>query len=141
MKTVSMVALTLSLLAALMSLRVESSLGAQTSSLDSPIVTPEAPTPTPPPAPDAVQRALGYLSAREAVPIERLLVGDQHREEYKLLGRAFWAVSVLDTENQTWHQLMVDLENGAIVEDIAAVERAEQSAYREKYGKLEPALF
>ena len=36
---------------------------------------------------------------------------------------------------------MVDLADGSFVDDVEAVERAEQEAHRARYGKLEPALF
>jgi hypothetical protein len=56
---------------------------------DSPIVTP-VPGPTPTPVmPEESQRALKYIAEREGIPIEQLVVVNQHRRDYELLGRVF----------------------------------------------------
>ena len=109
---------------------------------DSPIATPVIPSPTPvPPPPEETRRALQYIAGRKGVPVEQLVVVNQHRREYKLLGRVFWAVTLLDTKDDRWYNVMVDLADSSLVEDVEAVEQAEREAHRARYGKLEPALF
>jgi hypothetical protein len=48
----------------------------------------------------------------------------------------------LDTRSEgRFYSLLVDLDNGYIEEDLAAVREAEEKAYLNRYGKLEPALY
>ena len=115
--------------------------GLHLEAFDSPVVTPvPGPTPTPP-VPEETQRALKYIAEREGIPIEQLVVANQHRRGYELLDRAFWAVTMLDTKGNGWYNVMVDLADGRVVDDVEAIEQAEREAHRARYGKLEPALF
>ncbi len=82
----------------------------------------------------------GINDEREEIPIEQLVVVNQHRREYALLSRTFWAVTALDIRGNRWYSVMVDLADGSFVDDVEAVERAEQEVHRARYGKLEPAL-
>jgi len=116
--------------------------GSHLGSFGSPITTPVVPGPTPvPPVPEETQRALQYISEQEDIPVEQLVAANQHQREYELLGRVFWAVTLLDTKDDRWHNVMVDLADGRIVDDVEAIEQAEREAHRARYGKLEPALF
>jgi len=134
--------LVLSVLAAIVLPGTAPSSGLQLGAFDSPIATPVIPSPTPtPPMPEETQRALKYIAEREEISIEQLVVANQHRREYALLGRTFRAVTALDVESDRWYNVMVDLADGSFVDDVEAVERAEQEAHRTRYGKLEPALF
>jgi len=110
----------------------------QLGTFDSPVV----PSPTPTPLmPEETQGALKHIAEREGVATDQLVVANQHRREYELLGRAFWAITVLDIKNGQWYNVMVDLADGSFVDDVEAIEQAGQEAHRVKYGKLEPALF
>ncbi len=59
-----------------------------------------------------------------------------------MLGGAYWAVSALDTGKAGggWYKVMVDLDSGMVVDDIEAVEQAEEAARATRYDKLDPAL-
>jgi hypothetical protein len=107
---------------------------------DSPLSTPPPPPPTPSPSTEA-QIALRYVAERYGIPIEQLVVVNEHQREYAELGRAFRAFSLLDLAGDRFFNLLVDLEDHTVVEDVAAVQRAEDEAQREKYGKLDPALY
>ena len=68
-----------------------------------PFATPGGPPPTPtPPLAEETHKALQYIAEREGVSIEPLVVVAQQRREYESLGRVFWAVRVLDTQNDRW---------------------------------------
>jgi hypothetical protein len=107
---------------------------------NSALPTPPAPSPTPIPSTEA-QVALRYIAERYGVPVEQLAIVNEHRREYVELGRAFQAFTLLDLVNDRFFNLLVDLEGHAVVEDVAAIQRAEEDAYRQKYGKLDPALY
>jgi hypothetical protein len=67
--------------------------GLHWSSFDSPILTPLAPEPTPAPAAPETQLVLKYVSERENVPVEQLVVVNQYQRDYEMLGKSFWSVS------------------------------------------------
>ena len=107
-------------------------------------------SPTPPPTPtpsEWVQIALNYVSERYSIPIENLLVVNEHTRRYPLSGRTFQAVTLLDTRNpdkfgyKFEYSLLIDLSTRSIEEDLAAIQAAEDAAYLAKYGKLQPALY
>jgi subtilisin family serine protease len=107
---------------------------------DSPLPTP-VPSPSPTPAPSAAaQKALAYLSQRERLAPENLVIVNEFRREAPLLGQIFQAVTVLDTESGRFFQVLVDLDSEQ-VEDRASIEEAEERRHRAKYGKLQPALY
>jgi hypothetical protein len=107
---------------------------------NSPLPTPPVPSPTPLPSAEA-QVALRYIAERYGVPVEQLAIVNEHRREYAELGRAFQAFTLLDLANDRFFNLLVDLEDHTVVEDVAAIQRAEEDAYRQEYGKLDPALY
>jgi hypothetical protein len=107
---------------------------------DSPLYTPPPPPPTPLPSIEA-QIALRYVAEKYDIPIERLAVANEHHREYAELGRAFRAFSLFDLADGRFFKLLVDLEDHTVVEDVAAIQQAEDEAHREKYGKLHPALY
>lgn len=91
---------------------------------------------------EAAQRGLAYVSERENIPIEALIVAADHPTEYPALGRKFQVVTLMDTrpEGQVY-KLLVDLTNGKMEEDISALLAAEAQAHQARYGKLEAALY
>lgn len=108
-----------------------------------PLPTPTLPAPTPTPLPSAeAQIALRYISEQYDIPVEELIIANEHDRQYAELGRAFRAFVVMEPQGKRrFFDLLVNLEDHTVVEDIAAVEQAEQDARRQKYGKLEPALY
>lgn len=109
---------------------------------DSPLPTP-LPPPTPVPGPsEAAQNALAYIAQRRGIPAQELVVVTDYPRVYPNLGRRFQAVTILDTRPEgRFYSLLVDLDNGRVEEDLAAVREAEEKAYLERYGRLEPALY
>jgi len=111
---------------------------------DSPVPTPPLPpTPTPLPPSAEAQKALLYVSEREGIPTEGLLIINDYERAFPLIGRAFRAVTILDirtTEGQAY-SVLVDLVDGHIEEDVNGVEAAEEAAYQARYGKFHPSLY
>lgn len=60
-----------------------------------PTLLPPTPTPTPPPS-DWARKALQYISEHYDVPLESLLVVNEHERSYPLTGRTFLAFTLLD---------------------------------------------
>ncbi len=87
------------------------------------------------------QQALEYIAKREAVSVRQLIAVNQHRRDYLLLGRSYWAVTAVDTAGDSWYTVMIDLNDSSFVDDIQKIEQAEQNARFGKYGKLEPDLY
>jgi hypothetical protein len=118
--------------------------GLHWSSFDSPVLTPlVTPEPTATSVPET-QLVLEFVSERENVPVEQLVVVNQYQRDYEMLGKSFWSVTLLDTQHDgagAWHRVLVDLADGSVVDDAEAIEQAERAAHRARYGKLEPALF
>lgn len=99
-------------------------------------------SPLPPPIIETHTRiALEYIAEREHIAPDDLLVTHQHRREYPLLGRRFLAFTIFDRNNRRDFHLLVDLDNGSAVDDVAAVEQGEAEARHVKYGKLHPLLY
>ncbi len=99
--------------------------------------------PTPEPQSDVAQRALHYVAEKYDLPLERLLILAEEERVYPVLGRSFLYVQVYDRvpDNRSVIELLVDSEDGTVMEDVQAVEQAEAEAHRERYGKLDPALY
>jgi hypothetical protein len=116
-----------------------------TSPLPTPTAEPESPTPTPKPTlSPAARAALEYVVSGEGVPIDALIIGDEHPVEYPDLGRTFQAIRLMDTRPEgRIYKLLVDLKKGRVLceEEVSALQIAEVEAYQAKYGKLEPALY
>jgi len=108
----------------------------------SPLPTP-VPSPTPVPGPsEATQKALAYIAQRRGISPQELVVITDHPTVYPSLGRKFQVVTILDARPEgRFYSLLVDLDSGRIEEDLAAVRAAEERAYLDRYGKLEPALY
>lgn len=127
-------------------LGVPSALGLFQSPISTPSSVFDSPLPTPlssePALSEAAQSGLAYISKRENVPIEALIVAADHPTEYPASGRRFQVVTLVDTrpEGQVY-KLLVDLTSGRIEEDISALLAAEAQAHQARYGKLEPALY
>jgi len=58
-----------------------------------------------------------------------------------MLGRQFMAFTIFDRTGRRSFHLLVDLDDGSVVDDVAAIEKAEVKARRAKYGKLHPLLY
>ncbi len=121
-------------------------------SFDSPLTIPEtfdSPLPTPTPSPtllrgpsEAAQKALHYIAQRGGISPQELVVVTDHPAVYPNLGRKFQVVTILDIRPEgRFYSLLVDLDNGHIEEDLAAVREAEEKVYLDRYGRLEPALY
>jgi len=110
-------------------------------SFNSPLPTP-IPSPTPIPGPSVeAQKALTYIAQRESIPTQALVVVTDHATAYPNLGRKFQVVTILDSRpGGRFYDLLVDSINGRIEEDLAAIREAEERAYLDRYGRLEPAL-
>lgn len=96
-------------------------------------------SPTSSPSSEA-QRALMYVSQRENIPIENLLVANEFPRTMPLLGRSFQAVTVLDRIGGSFFQVMVD-RNSKQVEDWAVIKADHERAYAARNGKLQPDLY
>jgi len=109
---------------------------------DSPLPTPR-PSPTPFPGPSkAAQKALAYIAQRRGISPQELVVVTDHPTVYPNLGRKFQVVTILDTRPEgRFYNLLVDLDDGRIEEDLATIREAEERAYLDRYGRLEPALY
>lgn len=106
-----------------------------------PFPTPSVePTVTPGPSTEG-QIALQYIAEQEGIPIVNLRITNEHVRRYPMLNRKFAAIAIIDLQSRRAFRVLVDLANGAVEPDIAAVERAEVSAQDAKYGKLHPALY
>ncbi|MBN1136291.1 MAG: S8 family serine peptidase [Anaerolineae bacterium] len=109
----------------------------------SPILTPSIPLPpSTQPSPEATN-ALLYISRREGIPIEGLLIVNDYERAFPFIGRTFRAVTIFDVRSTSGREynLLVDLKDGYIEEDVNGVEAAENAAYNAKYSKLHPALY
>lgn len=148
LRTVLVVAVLVSLIMLIIAVTTDSHARAATMLFSSPVQTPVSafvsplPTPTRLPGPSAeALKALAHIAKREKIPGQDLAVVNDYRQEYPLSRRTFQVVTVLDMRSGRFFDLLVDLSNGRIEEDIAAIQAAEERAYRARYGKLQPALY
>jgi hypothetical protein len=118
---------------------VSSSVAQDEGLFDSPLPSPPAPSPTPLPSAET-EIAKRYIAEQYGVPVEQLVIVNEHRREYAELGRVFKAFTLLSLADDRFFNLLVDLEDRTVVEDVAAIRRAEEEVHQDKYGKLEPAL-
>ena len=98
---IGMIVSLLLLVASLLASVPVSSSRAQTGSafispLSSPLSTP-SPAPTSMPPSNWAQQALNYVAASHNVPLDKLLIVNEHERTYPLTGRKFQAFTVLDT--------------------------------------------
>jgi hypothetical protein len=82
---------------------------------------------------------LDYIAIREGIPVDRLLVVNQHQREYDVLDKVFWYVKVLDHKGRHFYTALVDLGDQTPTE-LEEVEKANSQALNARYGKLEPRL-
>ena len=94
---------------------------------NSPLLTPPAPSPTPLPSTEA-QLALDYVAKQYGIPVEQLAILNEHNREYAELGRAFRAFTLLDLANDRFFNLLVDLKDHTVVENVSAIQQAEEDA-------------
>jgi hypothetical protein len=108
----------------------------------SPLPTPNV-TPTTTPPSEWAQQALKFVAARHNIPLDKLLIVNEHERSFPLTGRKFRAFTVLDTRTSQSpsYSFLIDIATGKIEEDVAAVRAAEDAASSNKYGKLQPALY
>lgn len=91
---------------------------------------------------EAAYYALEYISDREGIPIESLVILDDHETEYPSLGRHLQVVNIMDRRlGGRSYKLLVDLDDGRIEEDISALLKAEAKAHEDLYRKLEKPLY
>ena len=98
--------------------------------------------PVPPAPPGCSPEALvarAYVSEQQGIPAADLVVVNEFRRESALLGRSFQAVTLLDQPSGRFFEVLVDPRSRQ-VEERAAIEAAEDQAFRAHYGKLQPAL-
>lgn len=96
--------------------------------------------PSLPPFDARAQIALQYIAKREGIPLDNLLVVQQHRREYPLLERQFIAYTIFDRAARRDFHLLVDLADNRVIEDALVIERAQAEAGLSQYGTLDPAL-
>jgi hypothetical protein len=97
--------------------------------------------PTPAPS-QAALAARDHLAQSQGIPVESLVIVNEQRTQYPNLGRTFQAVKLLDIRPKgRFYGLLVDLNDGTVIEDVDSIEAAEERARVEKYGKLQPALY
>lgn len=90
----------------------------------------------------AAENALIHIADAKSIPIDELVVVNDHSTIYLASGREFQLVTVLDTRpGGQFYDLLVDLTSGRIDTNIAAVRKAEEQAHHALYGKLHPALY
>jgi hypothetical protein len=90
----------------------------------------------------AAQAALAYFAAAHDIPAETIVIAGDLFAEYPHLQRQFRLVTLLDTRPfGKFYHLMVDLQTGEVIEDVASMDAAEQQAKISKFGKFEPALY
>ncbi len=118
-----------------------SAFGPYQSNFNSPIPTPTVNPTAVPETSKLTQLALNHIATRAHIPVEQLILDNEHQRDYSLLGRSFWAVTALDAINGDWYTVLTDLGNSAIIDDVDSIEQAERDAQRRKYGKLDPSLF
>jgi hypothetical protein len=114
--------------------------GLFTSPLPTPMsLTPQPPAPVPTPAPSqAALAARDHLAQSQGIPVESLVIVNEQRTQYPNLGRTFQAVKLLDIRpNGRFYALLVDLNDGKVIEDVDSIEAAEEHARVEKYSKLQ----
>lgn len=107
---------------------------------ETPIVPPSSYPYTP--SREAYQ-ALQYIAEREGVAVEKLEILNEAVDEYPLIGRTFRFVYIVDDSEGEFREfpVLVDLADGRIETDLAAIQAAEAEAHRAKYGKLDPRLY
>lgn len=90
----------------------------------------------------AAQASLQYILDKESIPAECLAIIGDHPTEYVHLGRKFQVVTLLDVRPYgDEFDLLVDLDSGEIIGDLAAMMDQEDAARFARYGKLDPDLF
>lgn len=108
----------------------------------SPLPTPSI-VPTAVPSSEWAQQALNFVATSHNIPLDKLLIVNEHERFYPVTGRKFRAFTVLDTRTpqSPSYSFLIDTTTGKIEEDVAAVRAAEDAATSNKYGKLQPALY
>lgn len=103
---------------------------------------PSCPPPSPTPVPSAeAQKALSYIAQRKGIPTQALTVVAEHHTTFPISERKFRAVTILDTRSSgQFFKLLVDMNDGRVEEDLAALRDAEEKAYLQRYGRLQIAL-
>jgi hypothetical protein len=84
--------------------------------------------------------ALQHVSQTHGIPTEQLLITAKTQAYYRLTDQKFWCAKVVDKESDNIYGVYID-PDGSIVGDLRKVEKEEQEAYKNKYGKLAPDLY
>ncbi len=106
-----------------------------------PGLTPALPSPTPIPNSPLTEIALQYISAKEGIPVDQLIVTSQEPLNFVYLDQSFWRVVMIPAAGLGEYEVLVDVQDKTITEDRQAVEQADRAAKEARYGKLEPALY
>jgi hypothetical protein len=130
----------------LLSLRLAPVLAGSTEVGETAALSFDSPLPTPVPfATPAISRygeiALQHIAEQKGVSTDALLIEQEHPRSYPLLGREFMAFTILDTKDGQAYVLLVDVDSGAVEDDLSALEQANAEAHLARYGKLDPALY
>ncbi|MFZ4656758.1 MAG: S8 family peptidase [Caldilineaceae bacterium] len=116
-------------------------LPARSSSL---IVQVESPLPTPTPVfepfPDGEKIALEYASSVFSLPIEELHIGGQVIVQYPVTNKSVWQATIASNDGNQSAIVTIDVLTKLIV-DVTDIQRAEELATTEKYGKLGFTLY
>lgn len=86
------------------------------------------------------QQALAYVAQKDRLALNDLAVINEFRRESVIMDRAYQAVTVLNSRNLQIYSVIVDVEDGAVV-DRSSFEDKEEQLFQTKYGKLQPMLY
>jgi hypothetical protein len=110
--------------------------------LESSMAAPTVTLSTTPNTSEAAENVLIHIADVKSIPIDELVVVNDHSTTYLASGREFQLVTVLGTRpDGRFYDLLVDLSSGRIYTNTAVVRKAEEQAYHALYGKLDPALY
>jgi hypothetical protein len=120
-----------------LNLEVEESYGAESAVQPTPI----PPTPAPDIPSSLTQAALKFISAREGVPVDQLLVTSQEPLYFPYLDKTYWRVVAFNSPGDQEYEVLVDTQDGTTMQERLDVEQADQAVRQARYGKFEPALY
>lgn len=87
------------------------------------------------------QAILDYISQREEIPVDQLMVAAEYQREYPTLGKNYWFVTVADAKSGVIYKVMMDLNDNTFIDNVWFIDKEEESALFAQYGKLEPSLY
>lgn len=101
------------------------------------------PRPTTIPLSGEAELAMGFIANEHNIPKEELKFGSEQAVTFPMLGRNYIYVTIHHNAPDQFHlfSLLVDPVTKEIEPDYNIVRAAENAAYRNKYGRFEPALY